>query len=213
MLSRVVRTFALVLVAVLSLSSAIWAQSIAVTTLNPATQTLTITLKGMIGPILSGSDPLGLNGLSGTVTIMAKESLSPIKHTSTSATYRLPAGAIKVTAGSNHFATKSPSKMIINLLSSADTMTLQVAGPDGLQVVDTTYLQAGSWSSAVLKHPTVFTPSPQKLTSAKTANGPGCKIKYTIFSETTVLGFSGTGSNKSGAGSLRFTHEPDHWEF
>jgi hypothetical protein len=196
MLSKIVRTSAL-LAAVLVLGCTVWAQSIEVAPVNPATHTLTITLKGTIGPLSSGPDPLGLDGVSGTVKIMASESLSPIKHTSTSATYKLPAGAIKVKAGSNNFTTTSPSKMIFNLTSTADTMTLVVAGPDGLMVTDTTFLATGSWTTAVLKHPTVFAPSPQKLTAAKTSGGPGCKIKYTISSITSVLGFKGTASNSA----------------
>lgn len=199
MLSKIVRTSALVLVAVLVLGCTIWAQSTEFAAVNPATHTLTITLKGTIGPILSGSDPLGFDGKSGTVTIMASESSSPTKHTATSATYTLPAGAITVSAGTNKFTTTSPSKMIINLTSTADTLTLIVAGPDGLMVTVTTFLKTGSWTTAVLRHPGVFKPSPQRLHSAKTAGGPGCKIKYTIFGSTTVLGFSGTASNKATA--------------
>ena len=203
MLSRIVHRSALILATLLVLGSTVWAQSIEVGALNPgvapSTHTLTITLKGTLAPILSGSDPLGLNGQSGKVTIMASESLSPTKHTATSATYTLPAGAITVTAGSNHFTTNSPSKMIISLQSTADRLTLVVAGPSGLLVTDTTSLKAGSWTNAVLKHPTVFKPSPQKLTAAKTAGGPGCKVKYTIFGSTTVLGFHGTGSNSATA--------------
>jgi hypothetical protein len=203
MLSRIAHTSALMLATLLVPGSAIWAQSIDVAALNPgvapSTHTLTITLKGTLGPILSGSDPLALNGQSGTVTVMASESLKPTKHTSNSATYTLPAGAITVMAGNNHFTTTSPSKMIVSLLSTADTLTLIVAGPKGLMVTDTTFLKAGSWTKAVLKHPTVFKPSPQKLTSAKSAGGPGCKVKYTIFGSTTVLGFHGTGSNSATA--------------
>jgi hypothetical protein len=181
------------------LGCTIWAQSIefapvSADILAPA-RTLTILLKGKLGPILSGSDPLGLNGQSGMVTIMASESLSPTKHTNNSATYTLPAGAITVTAGNNHFTTNSPSKMIVKLTSTADILTLIAAGPSGLQVTDTTFLKTGSWTKAVLKHPAVFKPSPQKLTAAKTAGGPGCKVKYTIFGSTTVLGFNGTASN------------------
>ncbi len=217
MLTRLVRTSALILVAVVGLGSTLRAQTIAATTetwsVLPAGNTLTITLKGKLGPILSGSDPLGLDGQSGKVTIMASESLSPIKHTANSATYRLPAGAITVTAGSNKFTTNTSSKMTITLLNTADTMTLDVSGPDGLQVTDTTFLQAGSWTNAVLKHPTTFKPSPQKLHSAKTANGPGCKVSYTIFGGTTVLGFTGTGSDKVTAGPVRLKREPDHWMF
>jgi hypothetical protein len=200
MLFKVVRANVLVLVIAVVLGCTMWAQSIEVATaVVPATHTLTITLKGTLGPVLSGTDPLGLNGQSGTVKVMASESLSPTTHTSTSATYTLPAGAITVTAGSNHFTTTSPSKMIINLMTTADTLTLIASGPSGLVITDTTFLKAGSWTTAVLKHPTVFKPSPQKLTSASSANGPGCKVKYTIFGSTTVLGFHGTGSSSATA--------------
>lgn len=198
---RITHSFALMLATLLVLGSSIWAQSIEVSTLNPgaapATSTLTITIKGTLGPVLSGPDPLGLNGQSGKITVMASESLKPTKHTANSATYTLPAGAISVTAGSQHFKSTSPSKMTISLLSTADTLTLVVAGPDGLMATDTTFLKAGSWKNAVLKHPTTFSPSPQKLKSAKTAGGPGCQLKYTIFGSSTVLGFHGTGSNNA----------------
>jgi len=182
---------------VVVLGCAVWAQSVEISAVSPATHTLTITIKGTIEPILSGSDPLGLDGKSGVVTLMASESLSPTSHTSTSATYKLPAGAITVTAGGKKFTTKSPSKMIIKLTSTADTLTLILTGPDSAVVTDTTYLKANSWTTAVLKHPGVFSPSPQKLTSATTASGPGCKVKYTVFGSTTVLGFHGTGSSSA----------------
>ena len=197
MLFKVVRKFALVLVAVVVSGCAVWAQSVEISAVSPATHTLTITIKGTIEPILLGSDPLGLDGKSGVVTLLASESLSPTSHTSTSATYKLPAGAITVTAGGKKFTTKSPSKMIINLTSTADTLTLILTGPQSAMVTDTTYLKTGSWTTAVLKHPGVFSPSPQKLTSATTASGPGCKVKYIIFGSTTVLGFHGTGSSSA----------------
>src|SRR5579863_6470823 len=185
MLSKSGHKFAWVFAAVIVLGCTVWAQTAEVdTVVAPATHTLTITVKGTIGPILSGSDPLGLDGKTGTVKIMASESLNPTKHTATSATYTLPAGAITVTAGSNKFSTKSPSKMVINLTSTADTLTFIIAGQvDGvsLMVTDTNYLKTGSWTTAVLKHPGVFSPSPQTLTAAKTAGGPGSKIKYTVF--------------------------------
>ncbi|HEV7551566.1 MAG TPA: hypothetical protein VGP65_07790 [Candidatus Angelobacter sp.] len=184
----------------MALASTIWAQpSLAASNSHAPAHVLTITLKGKIGPVLSGSDPLGINGTGGKVTIKANEALKPTKHTATSATYTLPAGAIKVTAGSNQFTTTSTSKMTINLKSTGDTLTLVVDGPDGLQVTSTTVLQTGSWTDVVLQHPAVFTPSPQKLTSAKTAGGLGCKIKYTIFGSSTVLGFKGTGASSATA--------------
>jgi len=197
MLAKMLRRSALVLIAVVVLGGAVWAQSIDVTAVSPATHTLTITIKGTIEPILSGSDPLGLDGKSGTIKIMASESLSPTTHTATSATYTLPAGAVTVTAGGKKFTTKSPSKMVIHLMSTANTLTLIVNGPDGAVVTDTTFLKTGSWTTAVLKHPGVFTPSPQTLKTATTAGGPGCKVKYTVFGSTTVLGFHGTGSSSA----------------
>ncbi len=197
MLSKVVRRFALVPVAVVVLGCAVWAQSVEISAVSPATHTLTITIKGTIEPILSGSDPLGLDGKSGVIKLLASESLKPTSHTSTSATYKLPAGAITVTAGGKKFTTNSPSKMIVKLTSTADTLTLILTGPDSAVVTDTTYLKANSWTTAVLKHPGVFSPSPQKLTSATTASGPGCKVKYTVFGSTTVLGFHGTGSSSA----------------
>jgi hypothetical protein len=201
MLSKTAHKFAWMFAVVVALGCTVWAQSEEVeASVAPATHTLTITVKGTIAPLLSGSDPLGLDGVKGTVKILASESLKPTKHTATSATYTLPAGAITVTAGSNKFSTKSPSKMIINLTSTADTLTLIVAGKvEGvsLMVTDTTYLKTGSWTTAVLKHPGPFAPTPQKLTAAKKATGAGCKIKYTVFGDTSVLGFSGTASNSS----------------
>jgi hypothetical protein len=210
--SKVVRTSVLILVAVVVLGCAVWAQSIEIAAAAPTT-TLTISIKGTIGPVLSGSDPLGLDGKSGTVTVLASESLSPTKHTATSATYTLPPGAIKVTAGSNKFTTKSPSKMIINLTSTADILTLIVTDTkNGLLVTDTTFLKAGSWTTAVLKHPGVFKPSPQTLKSATTAGGRGCKVKYTIFGSTTVLGFHGTGSNTAAADPVLPDEDLDQYD-
>jgi hypothetical protein len=72
------------IVASLVLGCTARAQSIEVGAVNPATHTLTITLKGAIGPILSGSDPLGLDRQTATVKILASESLKPTKHTATS---------------------------------------------------------------------------------------------------------------------------------
>jgi hypothetical protein len=201
MLSKAAHKLVWMFAIVVVLDCTVWAQSAEVdTAIIPATHTLSITIKGTIAPLLSGSDPLGLDGLKGTVKIVASESLKPTKHTATSATYTLPAGAITVTAGTNKFSTTSPSKMTINLTSTADTLTLIAAGKvEGvsLMVTDTTYLKTGSWTTAVLKHPGTFTPTPQKLTAAKTATGAGCKIKYTVFGDTSVLGFSGTASNSA----------------
>jgi hypothetical protein len=201
MMYKTVRTCVLVLVAVLVGSCTIWAQSIEGAALNPA-HTLTISIHGTLGPILSGSDPAGLDGKKGAVTVLASESLKPVQHTKNSATYQLPAGAITVEADDNKYTSKSPSKMTITLTGKADILALVLAiSVEGQDVVitDTTYLAKGSWTATVLKHPTVFLPSPQELTAAKTADGPGCKLKYTVDESATVLGLSGSASSSSSA--------------
>ncbi|MGA8442406.1 MAG: hypothetical protein WB762_16300 [Candidatus Sulfotelmatobacter sp.] len=189
-------------VAVFALGYTCWAQSpddAAVSLGDATTHTLTITIKGTIGPILSGSDPLALDGKAGSIKLVASESLSPSKHTSTSATYSLPAGAIVATGGKRTLATKTPSTMSISLTKAADILTLIFAGPDGLVVTDTGFFEPDSWTTAVLKHPGVFQPTPQDLKSATKAGGSGCQVKYTIKGSTTVLGFTGTASNSDPA--------------
>jgi hypothetical protein len=201
MLCRINRTCGLVLVVVLVGSCTIWAQSIEGAALNAA-HTLTISIQGTLGPILSGSDPAGLDGKKGALTVLASESLKPVQHTKNSATYQLPAGAITAEVDNTKYSSKSPSKMIITLTGKADILALVLAiSVDGRNVVitDTTYLAKGSWTVTVLKHPTVFLPSPQELTSAKTADGPGCKLKYTVDESATVLGFGGSASSSSSA--------------
>ena len=151
----------------------LWGQSDAIVRRAPAGKTLTMTIMGTLGPILSGSDPLGLNGQNGTMTLQASESLSPTKHTSNSATYTLPAGAITVKVGSYEFKTTTKSTIIVKLTKSADVLSLNASGPDGLKLTAIADLQPNSWTNSVLKHPTTFSPSPQDLSAAKTANGPG----------------------------------------
>jgi hypothetical protein len=163
-----------------------------------AAKILTITLDGTLGPVLSGSDPAGLDGRSATVTAMASESLVPYKHTTNSASYHLPAGAIVVDVNGTDYTSTSRSSMTVKLTAKADILTFKSSVTiDGYKVMitDTSSLQPGSWTSAVLEHPAVFTPTPQDLTS------PTSKFKYTVFGETTVLGVTGTASNSDAADS------------
>jgi len=160
-----------------------------------ASKTLTVDLRGTLGPILSGSDPLGLNGQKSQLVVEASEALKPTKHTSNSATYTLPPGAITISVGSYKFQSNGSSTMVITLAESADVVTLSGSFSQyDIQVTGTGYLKAGSWTKSVLKHPTTFHPSPQKLKSAKTSNGPGSKVEYTFSGSATVLGFTGTAS-------------------
>ena len=164
--------------------------------------TLTMTINGTLGPVLSGPDPLGANGETGTLTVMASESLSPTSSTANSATYTLPAGALSVVIGGTTFKTTGQSTMKITLGAKADTVVLSSTVKElGITatIVGTATLKTGSFPTSVLTHPTHFTPSPQRLTAATTATGGGSKVKYTALGSTTVLGLAGAASNKAAA--------------
>jgi hypothetical protein len=201
MLPSLGRASALALFAVFALGCGTWAQSSdhnnEDTIVNSTTRTLETTIKFTLGPVLSGADPGGGDGKSGKVTILASESLSPTNHARSSATYTLPAGAITVNAEGRTFTTTHPSKMTIKLGSMADILTLifttNVRGAV-VTLTSTTFLESGSWTAAVLKHPEVFKRSPQKLTAAESATEPGSKVQY-VYDGKTVLGLSGSASN------------------
>ena len=188
--SRLIRCLVLCS-AVLLVVPSVWGQPVATTTGAISEATLTMTIMGTLGPVLSGSDPLGLNGENGTVIVQASEKLSPTKHTSNSATYTLPVGAITIKVGGEKFQSNTKSKMTITLTNTADILTLAATGPEGIKITATAYLQPKSWSKGVLKHPTSFNPSPQNLTAATKSNGPGSKLTY-VYEGTTVLGLSGS---------------------
>ena len=85
------------------------------------------------------------------------------------------------------FPAAGPDTMVL-------TSTVSVSGIDGTVVGS--HLAKASFTTAVLKHPQRFKPSPQNLTSATTASGPGSKIKYTVpLLGSTVLGLTGKASN------------------
>ena len=158
------------------------------------------TINGTLGPVLSGSDPLGGNGQSGTLTATVNTSLTPKSKTATSATYTLPAGAITVVIGGTTYSTTGTATLKYAFPAAGpDTLVITtevfIEGITGT-VTGTASLTKGSFTSAVKRHPTKFTPSPQALTAATTAGGPGSQVKYSVpFVGTTVLGLSGTASN------------------
>lgn len=161
----------------------------------PAT-TVTIVLDGTLGPIISGSDPAGLDGQSATVTVEASESLKPYKTTSGSASYHIPAGDITVNVDGTNYTSDSKSTMTIKLGKKADTLTLKASlDIEGfkVQVSDVSSLATGSWSKTVLQHPALFSPSPQNLTE------PASSLTYSVVGETTKLGVTGTASDSDAA--------------
>jgi len=160
---------------------------------------ITYTINGTLGPVLSGSDYLGANGESGTLTVIANTTLVPTSTTSTSATYTLPAGAITVVIGGTTYATTGHATLKYNFPATGpDTMvvttTISVSGLTGT-VVGTASLANHSFNSGVTTHPQKFKPSPQTLTAATRAGGAGSQVKYSSILGATVLGLSGTASN------------------
>ena len=186
------------LAAALSLASA--GVALSQSSVVPPKSTLTITLDGTAGPILSGSDLAGINGKTATATLLLSESMSPKSQTSTSATYKIPAGAVTLVVGSTDYTNASPGKMKITLAKGDEILTLTYVFLDhGLPVtvVETSYLAKNSWTSAVLTHPGTFSPSPQDLTAAAAASGKGSKLQYTVEGLTCVLGITGTATSGS----------------
>ena len=161
---------------------------------------ITYTISGTLGPILSGSDPLGANGESGVLTATASSTLTPTSKTATSATYTLPVGAITVNIGGTVYGTTGTSTLKYTFPAAGpDTMvftaTVSVDGFKGT-VVGTASLAKGSFTTAVTKHPQKFKPTPQTLAPAKKATGPGSKVEYTVaILGSSTLGITGTASN------------------
>ena len=182
-------TIAAAVVSAVCASSPGWAQSGAG---GQPSATLTVAIDASAGPVLKGNDPLGLNGHSASLTLLASESLKSKKHTKTSASYKIPAGAVTVTFNGSSYQTSSPSKLTVKLGKTADTMTIVsniTVEPITVTVTDTTSLAPGSWMKAVLQTLSPFTPSPQTLTE------PSSKLKYSsVRLGTTIVGISGTAS-------------------
>jgi len=164
-----------------------------------AAANITYTISGTLGPVLAGSDPLGANGESGVLTIVASNSLTPTGHTSTTSTYSLPAGSISVVIGGVPYGTVGTSTMKYSFPASGPATLIVSAkiSVDGISgtVVGTASLANGSFPKSVLKHPAPFSPTPQNLTAARKAGGPGSQVKYTVLGLSTTLGLSGTASN------------------
>lgn len=164
-----------------------------------ANATLTIALTGTLGPVLEGSDPLNTAGHTGSLTLMASVSLTPTKSTARSVQYTVPAGAITDVIGMKSFTTTTPGKMMVTLTNAADVLTVIYNSRNNTVTTLIAYLAPGSWSTAVFMHPEPFSPSPQVLTSATVAGGPGTQLQYTMNGALTVVGMNGTASSSAPA--------------
>lgn len=160
---------------------------------------VTYTIDGKLGPVLEGGDPIGANGQSATLTLTANLALVPVKQTATSATYRLPVGALTAVINGTTFTSTEKSTMTIVLGAGADKLIVSTTfTEDGIPITlsATVSLAKNSFAASVLTHPAKFSPSPQTLTAATTAGGAGSQFSYTAeIIGTTVLGLSGSASD------------------
>jgi hypothetical protein len=190
MVFRIFRASALIAGSILATSGTAGAQS--GDRALPPTATLTIVLDATLGPVLSGSDPAGLDGDSATITLTVSESLTPYKVTAKSASYHIPAKDIVLSVNGNDYSPSSRSSLIINLGKTADTMTLKGKVKFGFisaNISDISSLAAGSWSKTIRQHLVTFSPSPQNLSE------PSSQLSYTAEGQETTLGVTGMAAN------------------
>jgi hypothetical protein len=145
---------------------------------------LEFALSGSFGPVILGSDPLGLGGQNGQMQVTTSTTATPVFSTANSAIYSIPAGSVYLVFGSNSYYSTDPWKMTINLGASGDTLLLSGPGPTGTSLAGTDFrwttpLQAGSWSTSVLSHPALpFPPTQANLPTpaSNLAYGFGCPV-------------------------------------
>ena len=153
---------------------------------------LNISVLGTLGPVLEGSDPLGANGHNGVLSVQVSESATPFASTANFAAYSIPAGSVTSIIGNTRYTTNSPAKMTISLSAAGDTLIVVYDSENGTATRFVATLAPGSFSRAVLMHPEPFSPSPQHLTPAVSAGGPGSQLWYSDAGALTVLGLSGS---------------------
>ena len=156
---------------------------------------INVTVLGNLGPVLEGSDPLGASGHNGILSLQISESETPETVSGSSVVYSVPAGSVTTLIGSTRFTTITPSRLTITLGPAADTLSVLYSGQNGTQTRFEATLAPGSFSTAVLTHPEPFSPTPQNLTAAMGAAGPGSKLSYAYSGTLTVLGLDGSISN------------------
>src|SRR5579871_1936989 len=76
---------------------------------------ITFTIQGTLGPVISGSDPLGISGSTAVLTATLHSSATPTGSTSDSATYTLPAGSVTLQLGALNLTSSGPFSLKITL--------------------------------------------------------------------------------------------------
>ncbi len=164
---------------------------------------LDFTGSGTLGPVIGGTDPLGLNTKTFSFTGSIDESLSPTAcpgGVSASVCYTIPIGALTGQIGVQPpFTTTTTSTLGLTLGGgSNDIMEINFLAQVGSPVTAILRLAPNSFGSGALSHPEPFVPSPQALAAASspppTINGSSvtyCLINCTLLGST-VLGLTGT---------------------
>jgi hypothetical protein len=121
-----------------------------------------------MGPILNGGkDPQGLNGFSGKFTCRISGTANPTSSTATSATYSVPAGAVKLVANSSigaHTLKSTGAATLTISVPAKGVNKITVTGPfmyrgTAFNMTWVFSLPNGSFSTKALKHPTKFSPT------------------------------------------------------
>ena len=175
--------------------------------ISRAASTLDFSGSGTLSPLLSGSDPLGLNGQPFSFAGFIDESATP-----TTCPTGIPiAATVCYTVPANQFTGKIGQQPLITITTpSTLALVIPASGPETLEVqfnvlsyVVTAVLELapGSFAPGEMKHPGPFNPSTQTVAAATSVPPPvnGSSVQYCETScstgSVTWLGLAGTVSS------------------
>jgi hypothetical protein len=167
--------------------------------------TLTLTVSGTLGPVLSGNDRWELNGRPVVLTITTSESLSPLERNTHAVEYQLTPSDVAATVSGTPFSGYSTPTSTGPIVAAVFTPEADIGVLSGVlqndistfafaQIRGTIFLKPGSWNKTVLEHITAFSPSPQNITAATSPTGPGSKLEVDTGGAT-IYGLTGTASS------------------
>jgi len=155
-------------------------------------QNYTYSLTGTLGPNLNnGPDCLKGNGTTATAAVTVSSTASPVKSTSASAIYALPAGSVTASLNIGSFTNTSTWYMVVDVTSTYDVLAFAGAGPVGSKVTAVTVLPPGTFTSGAVGS----TGHPQNITKSIPLKSPSSWLEYSISAincAATKLGFTGT---------------------
>jgi len=155
---------------------------------NPAC--IVYSFNGVLGPVQSGTDPLGLEGQTFLLTASISPTEKPVRTWKTSSDFGFGPDVWIFINGGNPLSNLGIWKLSVTVGSSYDKVGFSgnyTGGPyKGVIMGITGYIEAGSWPTGSLRHPMRFSPSPQNVIP------PLSVLHYTPpDGAATVLGFTG----------------------